>query len=275
MIIISNKPGQLGNLLFIYGHFLAYGKEHEVRIVNPAFYNYGSYFASTSGFSFFRNKVAYTCCYGLSRILVRLHIKNRFIHVVALDWDEEADLENAPELKSTFCFVQGWLFRSDRLFKKHEVAIRKFFTPEAALQHRLDAFFEHTFSNPEETIIGVHIRRGDYKTFENGKYFYAIEDYSKIIQYLAVVFKDRNPHFLVCSNEKIVFGPELSHLKITSGPDHELLDLYALSRCHYIAGPPSTYSMWASFYGSKPLYMIKDVTCNIVESDFQQYYMLN
>lgn len=270
MIIISNKPGQLGNLLFIYGHFLAYGKEHDVRIVNPAFYNYKSYFASTSGFSFSRNKVAYTCCYGISRVLVRLRIKTCFMNVMALDWDEQADLEKAPELKSTVCFVQGWLFRSERLFKKHEAAIRKFFTPEAALQQRLDLFFKNAFSDPEETIIGIHIRRGDYKTFENGIYFYAIEDYSAIIQQLAALFKDRKPHFLVCSNEKIVFGPGLSHLKMTSGPDHELLDLYALSRCHYIAGPPSTYSLWASFYGNKPLYMIKDVTCNIVESDFRK-----
>lgn len=270
MIVISNKPGQLGNLLFIYGHFLAYGKEQDVRIVNPAFYGYRSYFASTAGFSLYRNKAAYTFCYALSRLLFRLRIKTRFISVMALDWNEEVDLEKAPELKSTFCFVQGWLFRSDRLFKKHENLIRDFFVPEISFKKTLDLFFEKHFSDPKETIIGIHIRRGDYKIFEEGKYFYSVEDYSQTIRQLALLFKDRNPHFLVCSNEKIVFGPELNHLKITSGPDHELLDLYALARCHYIAGPPSTYSMWASFYGSRPLYMIKDVTCSIRENDFRK-----
>lgn len=270
MIVISNKPGQLGNLLFIYGHFLAYGKEQDVRIVNPAFYGYRSYFASTAGFSLSGNKAAYTFCYLLSRLLFRLRIKTRFLRVVSLDWDQTLDLEKAPELKSALCFVQGWLFRSDRLFKKHEGSIRNFFKPGASYQKALDLFFEEKFSDPEETLIGIHIRRGDYKTFEGGKYFYTIEDYSQIIRQLAIVFKDRNPHFLVCSNEAIVFGPDLENLKMTSGPAHELLDLYALARCHYIAGPPSTYSMWASFYGSRPLYMIKDVTCNIRESDFQK-----
>ncbi len=270
MIVVSNKPGQLGNLLFIYGHFLAYGKEQDVRIVNPAFYEYRSYFASTAGFSLYRNKAAYTCCYMLSRLLFRLRVKNRLISMMALNWDEAADLEKAPELKSTVCFVQGWLFRSDRLFKKHEAMIRDFFAPGVSFQKALDLFFEKHVSDQDETLIGIHIRRGDYKTFEEGKYFYAVEDYSRIIQQLALLFKDRNPHFLVCSNEKIVFGRELSHLKITPGPDHELLDLYALARCHYIAGPPSTYSMWASFYGSRPLYMIKDVTCSIRESDFRK-----
>lgn len=270
MIVISNKPGQLGNLLFIYGHFLAYGKEQGVRIVNPAFYGYRSYFASTSGFSLSGNKAAYAFCYLLSRLLFRLRVKTRFINVVALNWSEEVDLEKAPELKSTLCFVQGWLFRSDRLFKKHEDAIRTFFKPEVSYEKALDMFFEEKFPDSTETRIGIHIRRGDYKTFEGGKYFYTIEDYTAIIQQLAVVFKDKNPHFLVCSNETISFGPHLGHLKITAGPAHELLDLYALSRCHYIVGPPSTYSMWASFYGSKPLYMIKEVTCSIRESDFQK-----
>lgn len=270
MIVISNKPGQLGNLLFIYGHFLAYGKEQDVRIVNPSFYGYKSYFAATAGFSFYRNKAAYSFCYLLSRLLFRLRVKSRFISVMALEWGQEADLEKTPELKSTVCFVQGWLFRSDRLFKKHETVIRDFFVPAASFKKNLDLFFEKHFPDPTETIIGIHIRRGDYKTFEEGKYFYSVEDYSRIIQQLALLFKDRNPHFLVCSNEKISFGSGLSHLKITPGPGHELLDLYALSRCHYISGPPSTYSMWASFYGSRPLYMIKDVTCSIRESDFHK-----
>lgn len=269
MIFISNKPGQLGNLLFIYGHFLAYGKEHRVRIVNPAFYEYSAYFTSTSGFSFFRNKAMYSLCYLISRLLFRLRIKTPFINVMALDWGEEVDLEKAPELKSAFCFVQGWLFRSDRLFKKHEDAIRSFFVPAPSFEKSLDLFFEKHFSDPTETIIGIHIRRGDYKTFEDGKYFYAIEDYSEVIRQLAVLFKDRNPHFLVCSNEAIALGAGLENIRMTPGPGHELMDMYALSRCRYIAGPPSTYSMWASFYGSRPLYMIKDVTCSIKETDFR------
>lgn len=269
MIVISNKPGQLGNLLFIYAHFLAYGKEYDIRIVNPAFYGYRSYFASTAGFSFYRNKAIYTLCYLAARTLFRLSFKTRLLNVMALDWGEEVDLEQAPELKSKLCFVQGWLYRSNRLFKKHDTTIRNFFTPGASLKKKLDLFFEEQFSDPAETIIGIHIRRGDYKSFEDGRYFYSVEDYRKIIRQLALLFKDRKPHFLVCSNEQIVFGDDLKDMTISFAPGHELLDMYALARCHYIAGPPSTYSMWASFYGSTPLYMIKDVTCAIAENDFQ------
>jgi hypothetical protein len=34
-------------------------------------------------------------------------------------------------------------------------------------------------------------------------------------------------------------------------------DLYALARCDYIMGPPSTYTQWASFYGNQPLYHLR------------------
>jgi hypothetical protein len=269
MIIISNKPGQLGNLLFIYANFLAYGIENNLAIVNPSFYEYRSYFASTSGFSFHRNKLVYSACYVICRVLSRLNIKTAFINVMALDWSEEVDLEKAPELKSTFCFVQGWLYRSERLLTKHRETIKDFFKPSASLNDKLNDFFYTKFSDTRETIIGIHIRRGDYKTFENGAYYYSMETYAGIIKQLSELFKDKNPHFLICSNESVNLPNEdMTGIKMTSAPNHELLDMYALARCHYIAGPPSTYSMWASFYDNTPLYMIKDPLKNIDLFDF-------
>jgi hypothetical protein len=270
MIIISNKPGQLGNLLFIYANFLAYGIENNASIVNPSFYQYRAYFTSTSGFSFHRNKLVYSACYVICRALFRLKVKTRFMNVMSLDWGEEVDLEKATELKSTVCFVQGWLYRSDRLLAKHRETIKTFFKPSVALKDQLDNFFGPKFSSTE-LIIGIHIRRGDYKIFENGAYYYSTQTYAAIIKQLSILFKDKNPHFLICSNERIDLPDEdMTGIKITSAPNHELLDMYSLARCHYIVGPPSTYSMWASFYGNKPLYMIKDPSKTISLVDFNE-----
>jgi hypothetical protein len=33
-------------------------------------------------------------------------------------------------------------------------------------------------------------------------------------------------------------------------------DLYSLARCDYLLGPPSTFSLWASFYGNVPLHQM-------------------
>ena len=126
------------------------------------------------------------------------------------------------------------------------------------------------FNVNQEIIIALHIRRGDYKTFKNGMYYYSINDYKNIMDNIINVFKDKNVHFLICSNEKIGINDlNQNNYKITLAPNHELLDLYCMSRCHYIVGPPSTYSMWASLYGNVPLYMLKDVNKQININDFK------
>jgi hypothetical protein len=270
MIIISNKPGQLGNLLFVYANFLAYGLENSVTIFNPAFYQYSSYFKSTCKFHFSVNRLVYVFCFICARILFKFKVKNSLITSIALNWDTTVDLENAPQLKSNFCFVQGWLYRSDKLMTKHKQNILHFFEPQKVFKSKLNDFFRQNFKINEEIIIAIHIRLGDYKNFKNGKYYYTMVQYIEIINKLALLFSARNPHFLICSNEQVNLNEKkLNNLKITFAPGHELLDMYCLANCHYIAGPPSTYSMWASFYGNVPLYMIEDVEKEINLNDFK------
>lgn len=45
-------------------------------------------------------------------------------------------------------------------------------------------------------------------------------------------------------------------------------DLYALSKCDYIFGPPSTFSMWASFYGEVPLKFFETTNEKFSLNDF-------
>lgn len=39
----------------------------------------------------------------------------------------------------------------------------------------------------------------------------------------------------------------------TFGSGDTVEDLYALAECDYLIGPPSTFTVWASFYGNVPL----------------------
>ena len=43
-LIIVNKPGQLGNRLFVFSHFIAFAIENEYKIINPSFDEYADYF---------------------------------------------------------------------------------------------------------------------------------------------------------------------------------------------------------------------------------------
>ena len=57
---------------------------------------------------------------------------------------------------------------------------------------------------------------------------------------------------LVCSNASPP-ASAFAGCDVSAGIGHLVEDLYALARCDYLVGPPSTYTAWASFYGQVPL----------------------
>lgn len=272
MIIISNKPGQLGNLLFIYANLLAYGTENNIRVFNPSFYQYQRYFETTSKRSYFFYSLCYKFVFVIARVFDKLKMKFPFIYVKCLSSNEIFDLDIANESLNSkmFCFLQGWLYRSDKLLIKHAALIKAFFTPIPELNSKIDIFFKNKFDLTNETVIAIHIRRGDYSNFEYGKYYYELFEYKKIINDISILFNNQNLHFLICSNEQINLDDiNTNNHKMTLAPNHELLDMYCMTRCNYIVGPPSTYTMWASFYGNVPLCMIKDKNKTITLTDFK------
>ena len=129
MIIISNKPGQLGNLLFIYANVLAYGLENNIKILNPAFYNYQSYFEGTKKHSKLIYKLFYFVSYYTTRVICKLNIKLPFVCAKSITWNEVVDLDIPNQLPNKLCFIQGWLYRSDKLLLKHKQTIMEYFTP--------------------------------------------------------------------------------------------------------------------------------------------------
>ncbi len=270
MIIISNKPGQLGNLLFIYANVLAYGLENNIKILNPAFYNYQSYFEGTKKHSKIIYKLFYFVSYYSARIICKLNIKFPLVYAKSTTWNEIVDLDMPNQFPNKLCFIQGWLYRSDKLLLKHKDSIKIFFIPTLKLNVQINSFIKTNFDLSTETIIAIHIRRGDYKTFKNGMYYYSINEYSHIIDTIIKLFEAKNVHFLICTNEKINLN-ELNpnNHKLTLAPNHELLDMYCMTHCNYIVGPPSTYTMWASFYGNVPLYKIEDKNKQINSNDFK------
>lgn len=254
MIVYASKPGQLGNLLIVSANIRAYQLETGVNVVNPALHKYTGYFAATEKQS--SSALTYHFFYLLSRIVHRLRISSRIISCSYLEWHERLDLDKTVRPPALW-LLQGWQIRCDRLLKKHAAAVKQYFAPAPKYQDRLDKFRQKF--GTKNIIVGIHIRRGDYRTFENGRYFYTLSQYKNMMLGIRSQLGTEHVSFLVSSNEQIA-REELSDpsLEVHFTPGHELLDLYALSACNYLAGPPSTYSMWASFYGNVPLYMIRE-----------------
>jgi len=117
-------------------------------------------------------------------------------------------------------------------------------------------------------LIGVHIRHGDYRHFMDGKYFYTFEEYHQILKEVRILFPHQKVRFCICSNVPIE-KEKFYGLDIVTGPGEAIDDMYVLAGCDYLVGPPSTFTIWASFYGNTPLYQIEDPESKIKEEDFQ------
>jgi hypothetical protein len=268
MIIIASKVGQLGNSLILYANLLAFGKEHGLRVFNPAFYNYQSYFKFTCGRNRFLWRMMYLVFYYARKVLRGL----KSSRVKALDYSESVNLDDPdclPYARSGFVFIQGWRYRGVGLLSRYRDLLTAYFSPAPFYAAQIDNFFRQHFE-ADEVIIGLHIRLGDYKEFEDGKYYYSAAQYMAVSQKIARLFPGKKIHFLLSSNEKINL-PAFVYpgARFTPAPFHELVDMYCLARCNYLSGPPSTYTMWASFFGEVPLYMIHDTGKEISLDDFK------
>lgn len=270
MIVIARSYGQLGNRLFLYAHFIAAAREYGVGLANPCFAEYAHLFPATSNDLWCRyprqsagarppsersrKLVAKSVCFaarslstvGLTRYPFRVHrIKGE--EICDLGGSEFADLtQGGRDLLAI-----GWLFRSERLLEKHAPAVREHF--QIASQHR-----DHvhrliaSLRQRSDVIVGVHIRHGDYATFMNGQYFYTVEQYAEAMRSIASQLPGRQVAFLVCSNAEVARG-DFGELDVHFGSGHIIEDMYAMAEADLLIGPPSTYTLWASFYGDVPL----------------------
>jgi hypothetical protein len=96
--------------------------------------------------------------------------------------------------------------------------------------------------------IGVHMRRTDYAVWYQGKYFFSVEQYVKLMSKISKSLGERRHYFCVCSDEKLD-AAVFANLPVWYDKGSQEDDFVALSQCHYVAGPPSTFGTWSAFLG--------------------------
>jgi hypothetical protein len=144
----------------------------------------------------------------------------------------------------------------------------KLFEPNVETMNRVNQIFENKKSK-NAVLIGIHIRRGDYRNFRGGEFFYSIEDYYQIMLGIDKLFE--NVVFFISSNEDFdvnVFN-DIKCFRIKNATQIE--DMAGLSICDYICGPPSTFSAWSSLYNNVPVYFVKNLNDEIRLDSFKKY----
>lgn len=226
MIIIMDSPGQLCNQLWSYSPLIAKAKEDKQTIYINGFYDYKNHFPNLSQHKFIRfiNPKWSDCLESALRTFVKTD-------------GVSAELPG----RSSVVFSSWSLPQDTQRFIRNADFIREVFKIPNGLG------FERQST---DVVIGMHVRRGDYKYWNNGKYYYTNNYYAAIAEALQSQLKG-NIKFFIASNEPtdelLSKIPNSFSLNISA-----ISDLQSLSMCDYIFGPPSTFSMWASFYGQVP-----------------------
>lgn len=289
MVIIASKEGQLANRIWHASSFMVNALEHNYRVIHPFFDDYYTFFSENlkrneTPIRFWgkRKTRAYSIFQKLLIFLVRVFLKLRitklpFFEIIRyegyaqeqrpFDLNDESFVKKA---KSKLVLVYGWLFRDAANQKKHRQQLVVTWTPDKHYRENVERYFKE-YTKDHSLLIGVHLRRGDYKKFEGGKWYFTPEQYYQKIKEVAGlnIFKDKKIAFIICTNEKGISLPGTEYFTIFNEERHFIEDLYLLAKCDYIIGPPSTFSIWASFYGHTPLYMIREMETTITDEIFK------
>jgi hypothetical protein len=162
--------------------------------------------------------------------------------------------------------TDGWLFRDLKNVAKHSEQIRSFFRPAEKYARNVSGLVSAARQECD-LLVGVHIRQGDYIRWLNGKYHFRTEEYVALMKRFAISLGTKRIRFMICSNvaQNLQAFDGLNYIM---GSNHQLEDMYAFAQCDYLIGPPSTYTMWASFYGLVPLFTVNSINAKISPESF-------
>jgi hypothetical protein len=278
VVILVKRFGQLGNRLFLFAHLVANAAEHGYALANPSFGSYARYFeaAATGDFGSLPVRVPVLrqplperllgwllslvqrppVFRWLARANAWLPARARLLHPLYLDDSAGTFDLNEPSYVAAaqhqVVVLHGWCFRDRPSFRKHAELLRRLFALVPPHRQAVAALLAQC-RRTAGVLVGVHIRRGDYATFADGQYYYPNALYAgKMASLLAQLGPAARPEFLLCSDEELDLA-DFAGLAVHRGTGHFVEDLYALAACDYLLGPPSSYSMWASFMGETPL----------------------
>lgn len=271
-LIVIKPNGNSSNRLVQNLHFEVFCLEHNIQFQNPTFADMAKFYTApcnsqTNRFLRFLQIDLLGKIFRHSKLVKRIFsmvwIISRFGFLKLVRFDRakpncEEILLKAFE-KNDVVYAAGWAFRVPNLVEKHKAEMMRKYAlkPELYNQNELVKKTEN-WKKEGFTIVGVHIRRGDYKTWKKGKYYYSDDVYRKqmesISQQLSEQGKDKQV-FILFSNEPLQFEAS-SRLLISS--EKWFIDHHIMAQCDYLIGPPSTFTLWASNISHAKLFYIFD-----------------
>lgn len=260
MIFVRDK-GQMCNNMLQYGHVYAWAREHNRSVMSMRFSYKYQYFRLCHNFK--HNFVFYA----LAKFMHSIGILPAVSYWLPKD-EGSRELEDYM-LHHTNFIAEGWFVRFYDLFLKYKKEIVEMFAFDKEITDKVSDVISKEVKDGD-VRLGVHIRRGDYKTFKGGIFFYDDDTYISYIK--AFIKKNSGKHVTVfiCGNDpkidKDYYRKNIPEATIVFPNGNPGEDLCLLSECDSLIGPPSTFSLVAAMYHDIPLLWMRNSDCNNVNN---------
>ena len=237
IIIVLEKYGGFCNRLFQSSHYHAYSMDKGIKFFNISMVGLLRF---DNHYFYFLDKLNNFFLKYLYRFLKLFFRKNKICFYL--------NKENYIKI------VGGWKFRKYNLISKYyeKLNIIYSFKKKNLSEKKLNLIiFLKDLKNQGKFLVGIHIRRKDYKSWNSGKYYFEKDFYKKVLNELKIklIKENHDPFIFSLSDEQPskVIGADFE----SNGSWKE--DQIILQTCDLIVGPPSTFTMWASFISKTPL----------------------
>lgn len=266
MIFVRDK-GRMANNMLQYAHLYAWAREHGRRTMSMRFaYKYQYFHICHTRHHNFITYVA-------AKFAARLGL----IPTVSFN-EPQTDtlLQEKQMLDSRWVVAEGWYARWYDLVLKYKPEILQLF----AFDSRVEQAAAQTLSQlPEADLtLGLHIRRGDYRTWQDGRFYFTDEQFIAAAKSFLAHKGGQRVRIVICGNDPTLdtrlYRQQLAPATVDFPCGNAAEDLCLLSQCDYLMGPPSTYSLVATMYHDVPLYWIHDPQKPVSDDCFQHFDQL-
>lgn len=263
LVIVDSGTGQMCNQLLFCAQVAASAYERKFRVRYYSFPKYkGIAFQDDCIDSFITKQNKKYRLYNIIKYftkLIKLMGKNGFLHCLSIESKEDSLkflkilFEKDAFAKKTYYWF-GWPYMDYGAIQKNAELLQHYFRFTKDIKDKAANLLKRENG---EFLCGIHIRRGDYKYWQGGKYYYENWVYIKYAREITKAYQGVRVRFILFSNEEVEeVNWRAARLQYSVSKEDAVTELCMMSLCDLLAGPPSTFSAWASFVGNTKRYVI-------------------
>jgi hypothetical protein len=257
MVVLVRSYGNHSNRLFQNLHFEAFCREHRIPFLNATFMGMAPIYALPPKYclSFF--------------YLILFRITKRFNLIPYVPCNRKEDIEESKKKimqgANMLMFVGGWEFRDFESVSRQQEFFRQKYSVVRSNKHERSMT---AAMKQYDVLVGVHVRRGDYQQWMDGKYCFDNAVYRRIVQDFVNLHGSKKILVLYFSKEYLDPDELSCTADVRFSRNPYFIDYRLMGHCHYLIGPVSTFTMWASFLYRVPYVHIEHAQQKIRLSDF-------